>query len=78
MTNQFTREQTHDDIDEAVVLRRLSGDTSVPMNHAERVEIVRRARRRGWSIRDLERIAGIAKAERHFDEIDQLEQAGAA
>lgn len=54
--------------DEAIVSRALSGDRTVwtGQNHLERVEVVRRARKRGMSLRDIERITGITKPERYL------------
>jgi transcriptional regulator with XRE-family HTH domain len=59
------------DVDLIAIERRLAGDKSVPLNHDERVEVVRRTRAKGWSLRDIERIAGIAKAERYITETEQ-------
>lgn len=52
--------------DEAAVLRRLAGDHDVPLSKVERIEVVRRARALGWSLLDIERRTGIAKAERYL------------
>lgn len=56
------------DFDEAVVLRALEGDRTVLGARgltAERVEIVRRAKERGWTYSDIERITGITKPDRY-------------
>lgn len=56
-----------DDVDEVAVQRRLNGDTTVELNKAERIELVRRARKAGWSYLDIERKAGVQKPERYLD-----------
>ena len=52
-------------IDEMAVERRLAGDR-VPITKAERVEVVRRARKAGWSFLDIEHRAGVPKPERYI------------
>lgn len=52
--------------DEAAVTRRLSGDRTAALTKADRLEVVRRARELGWSYLDIERRAGIPKAERYI------------
>lgn len=52
--------------DEAVVQRALAGDREVSMTRPDRLEIVARARARGWSYLDIERITGIQKVERYI------------
>lgn len=53
--------------DEAVVVRRLNGDRTVPMTRADRIETVRRARNRGWTHRQIKRTTGIDKVERYIE-----------
>lgn len=55
------------DIDEVAIQRRLAGDKTVRLSKAERLELVRIARDRGWSYRDLETRTGITKPERYVD-----------
>lgn len=56
----------HAEPDEAAVLRALDGDRSVALRKPDRLEVVRRARARGWSYLDIERITGITKVERYL------------
>lgn len=55
-----------DDVDEVAVLRALDGDITVRLTRADRFEIVRRARARGWSLHDIEARTGITKPERYL------------
>lgn len=57
--NKITR--SRDEIDEAVVLRVLAGER-LKTTYAERREIVRRARARGWSETRIEQTTGITRA----------------
>lgn len=57
--------------DEAAVLRRLNGDRAGALTKTDRIEVVRRARERGWSLRDIERRAGITKPERYLTHDDE-------
>lgn len=53
-------------VDEVAVQRILDGDTSVPANRAERVEVVARWRAAGRPLRQLELLTGW-KTERYYD-----------
>jgi transcriptional regulator with XRE-family HTH domain len=60
--------EVEDYLDEQAIWRRMHGDRSVRLTKAEKRELVRRAREAGWSYRDLETRAGIAKSERYIDQ----------
>lgn len=53
------------ELDEVAVQRRLSGDTSVSLNRAERAAVVREAFAAGWSYNQIETRAGISKPDRY-------------
>lgn len=55
-----------DDVDEVAVQRRMNGDTTVRLNHAERLVLVQRCRQQGWSYLDIERTTHVAKPERYI------------
>lgn len=57
-----------DGFDEALVVRRLAGDRTGRLTKADRFEIVARARDLGWSLLDIERRAGVIRAERYLPE----------
>lgn len=52
-------------VDEAAVLRRMQGDRTVRLSHAERCELVRQWRRSGRTLKEMSRITGINKPERY-------------
>lgn len=65
--NEDLADEVLADVDEVAIQRRMNGDRTVQLNKAERIELVQRARRAGWSYLDIERKAGVSKPERYVN-----------